>query len=105
SVRAQTIPAAQIIVVDDASPDDETQAALARLEKDGDVTGVPRDEQRGPSAARNRGIEAATSAYVLFLDADDLLLPEAIEELLGQLEVAPDDVAFAYPNALHFGNR
>src|SRR3954447_16106515 len=105
SVRAQTLPAAQIIVVDDASPDDETKAALARLEQDGDVTVVRREEQGGPSAARNRGIKAATSAYVLFLDADDLLLPEAIEELLGRLEAAPEDVAFAYPNALHFGNR
>jgi glycosyltransferase involved in cell wall biosynthesis len=105
SVRAQTIPAAQIIVVDDASPDDETAAALARLEADGDVTVVRLDAQGGPSAARNRGIERASSAYVLFLDADDLLLPEAIEELLGRLERAPQDVAFAYPNALHFGNR
>jgi glycosyltransferase involved in cell wall biosynthesis len=105
SVRAQTIPAAQIIVVDDASPDDETKAALARLEADGDVTVVRIDDRSGPSAARNRGIERATSAYLLFLDADDLLLPEAIEELLARLEEAPDDVAFAYPNALHFGNR
>jgi glycosyltransferase involved in cell wall biosynthesis len=105
SVRAQTLPAAQIVVVDDASPDEETQAALAQLEGDGDVTVVRLAERGGPSAARNRGIDRASSAYVLFLDADDLLLPEAIEELLGCLEQAPGDVAFAYPNALHFGNR
>lgn len=105
SVRAQTMPAAQIVVVDDASPDDETRAALAQLEEDGDVTVVRLDANGGPSVARNRGLERVTSAYVLFLDADDLLLPEAIETLLGCLETAADDVAFAYPNALHFGNR
>jgi glycosyltransferase involved in cell wall biosynthesis len=105
SIRAQTLPAAQIVVVDDASPDEETRAALERVEADGDVTVVRLGERGGPSAARNRGLERVTSAYVLFLDADDLLLPEAIETLLGCLEQAPDDVAFAYPNALHFGNR
>jgi glycosyltransferase involved in cell wall biosynthesis len=103
SVRAQTLPAAQIIVVDDASPDAETQVALERLEDD--VTVVRLEQHVGPSAARNRGIDRATSSYLLFLDADDLLLPEALEELLGRLEAAPEDVAFAYPNALHFGNR
>jgi GT2 family glycosyltransferase len=105
SIRAQTLPAAQIVVVDDASPDEETREALGRLEDDGDVTIVRLGEQGGPSAARNRGLERVTSAYVLFLDADDLLLPEAIDTMLGCLENAPDDVAFAYPNALHFGNR
>jgi hypothetical protein len=81
------------------------RAALERIEADGDVTVVRLAERSGPSAARNRGIELVTSAYVLFLDADDLLLPEAIETMLDPLEQAPDDVAFAYPNALHFGNR
>jgi glycosyltransferase involved in cell wall biosynthesis len=105
SVRAQTLPAAQIVVVDDASPDAETAAALDRLERDGDVTVVRLTVNGGPGAARNRGVERAASPYVLFLDADDLLLPEAIEELLTRLEVSANDVAFAYPNILHFGNR
>jgi len=105
SVRAQTLPAAQIVVVDDASTDEETAAALDRLERDGDVTVVRLTVNGGPGAARNRGVERASSSYVLFLDADDLLLPEAIEELLARLEAGGDDVAFAYPNILHFGNR
>jgi glycosyltransferase involved in cell wall biosynthesis len=105
SVRAQTLPAAQIVVVDDASPDGATQEALTRLQADGDVTVVRVAERGGPSAARNRGIERVSSSYILFLDADDLLLPEAIEELLGRLEQAPEEVASVYPNMLHFGNR
>jgi GT2 family glycosyltransferase len=105
SIRAQTLPAAQIVVVDDASPDAETSAALDQLAADGDVTIVRLAERGGPSVARNCGLERVSSSYVLFLDADDMLLPEAIETLLGCLEGAPDDVAFAYPNALHFGNR
>jgi glycosyltransferase involved in cell wall biosynthesis/GT2 family glycosyltransferase len=105
SVRAQTLPAAQIVVVDDASPDAETAAALERLERDGDVTVVRLAANGGPGAARNRGVDRVTSSYVLFVDADDLLLPEAIDELLARLEESADDVAFAYPNILHFGNR
>jgi len=105
SIHAQTLPAAQIIVVDDSSEDAETDAALAALAGDPAVTVIRMDANSGPSAARNRALREVTAAYVLPLDADDLLLPEALADMVAQLESAPADVGFVFPNPQHFGNR
>ncbi len=43
-------------------------------------------ENLGPSAARNHGLRLAKAPYVLFLDSDDLLSPDALERLLPPLE-------------------
>jgi glycosyltransferase involved in cell wall biosynthesis len=105
SIRAQTLPAAQIVVVDDGSTDPETIAALDRLEADPDVTVLRQPENLGPSAARNRALAELNTSYVLPLDADDSLLPNALERLVLQLEAAPPHVGYVYPNAQHAGNR
>ena len=65
SVTAQTLSAAEIIVVDDGSTDDS--AAVA----EGFGCTVIRQPASGVSTARNRGLEAATTSYVAFLDSDD----------------------------------
>ncbi len=105
SVKAQTLAPAAIVVVDDGSEDPETRAALAEFDDDPDVTVLRQDRRRGPSAARNRALAELDTAYVLPLDADDLLLPDALEQMVAQLELAPRDVGFVYPNAQHTGNR
>ena len=105
SVKAQTVAPAQIVVVDDASKDPETIEALARLDDDPDVTVLRQPENSGPSAARNRAMSELDTSYVLPIDADDELLPDAIERMLAQLEAAPEDVGFVYPHWHHIGNR
>ncbi len=105
SIHAQTLSAAQIIVVDDCSEDGETDAALDALEDDPAVTVIRMDVNSGPSAARNRALREVDAAYVLPLDADDLLLPGALADMVAQLESAPADIGFVYPNPQHFGNR
>ena len=73
SVRNQTFANHEIIVVDDGSPDDTSQVASR-------YAGVRliRQENRGLSAARNRGIEESRGEFLVFLDADDRLLPGAL---------------------------
>lgn len=66
---------AQVVVVDDGSADD-TAAVVDAL---GDPRiDVIRQTNNGPGAARNAGAARATSSHLIFLDADDLLLPGAL---------------------------
>jgi glycosyltransferase involved in cell wall biosynthesis len=77
-VLAQTLPAAQVIVVDDGSKDSTAQIA----ENYGDAVLVIGQPNAGVSAARNRGAAEASADWLLFVDADDLLRPDAIERLV-----------------------
>ena len=68
----------EVIVVDDASTD-ATQALLtATYADDHRVMRLATPVNLGPAAARNLGLGAATGEWVLFLDSDDTLLPDAL---------------------------
>lgn len=74
SVLTQTLAAQEIIVVDDGSKDD-TAAVASRY---AEVRYVYQDNS-GSATARNRGLSESTGKYVVFLDADDRLLSNALE--------------------------
>jgi glycosyltransferase involved in cell wall biosynthesis len=76
----------EIIVVDDGSTDD-SQAVVAEF---GAQVRYIWQENRGLSAARNTGIEAANGAYISLLDADDMLEPRFLGTLVSILEAEPD---------------
>lgn len=73
SVVNQTYRNFEIIVVDDGSPDDTASV----VEKFPAVKYL-RQDNRGSASARNTGWKACTGVYVVFLDADDLLSPDAL---------------------------
>lgn len=105
SIRAQTYPDVELIVIDDFSTEAETHAYLRELDAVEDVEVLRMSRNRGPSAARNAGIARASGRYVLPVDADNLLLPDAIERLVSQLQSAGEHVGFIYQNCQYFGNR
>src|SRR6185503_4976321 len=79
SLRAQTFADWECIVVDDGSSD--STGALARSYAPDRRFIVIGQEPLGASAARNTGIASARGEWLLFLDADDWLVPEALERL------------------------
>jgi glycosyltransferase involved in cell wall biosynthesis len=84
----------EVIVVDDGSTDD-TSEVVGRF---GSAVRYARQENRGPSAARNRGIAESLGHYVAFLDADDYWLPGKLalqlRELLMHTDMAGAHSAF-----------
>jgi glycosyltransferase involved in cell wall biosynthesis len=84
SARAQTYAPVEVVVVDDASAD-----GTADLAESLGARAVRQEENRGPSAARNRGVAVATGDVVAFLDADDAWLPWHLELCVAALGAHP----------------
>ncbi len=80
SVLAQTAPDVDAVIVDDGSTDGTLP--LARSLEGPRVRVISDGRNRGPSAARNRAIDAARGEWVAVLDADDWYAPERLERLL-----------------------
>lgn len=84
SVRRQSRSGWELILVDDGSSDDGAAIARAAAEADPDRVRYldhPGRANLGMSASRNLGLHAARGEYILYLDADDLLFPGALEIL------------------------
>lgn len=88
SVRAQTAAVSEIILVDDGSP----APGLARVAADLRLTYV-RQAASGISVARDTGVAHSASAWIAFLDDDDVWSPERIAHQLVALAANPDAVA------------
>ncbi len=105
SIKLQFLRPKHIVIVDDGSDDPETLEALERWEADPSITVLRQPANLGPSAARNRALEVFDTDYALWIDADDQLLPGALDSMIAKLEEAPEDVGFVYPHAKHTGSR
>jgi len=97
SIQKQTLPADEIILVDDASTD-QTPALIEQLaQADARIRSDRLPTQSGVAAARNRGVQLATGDLLAFLDADDLWTPEKLRSQVEALEKdARHDMVFGY---------
>ncbi len=85
SVIKQTYNHFECILVDDATPDDSITKCEQMI---ADYMGpiqfriLHHEQNRGLSAARNTGIDAATGDYILFIDSDDVISDDCVERLM-----------------------
>jgi glycosyltransferase involved in cell wall biosynthesis len=100
SILAQTTKPSDILVIDDASNDDPANVVL---EYKTHGVRIVRTDNRSLSRTRNLGAELTKSAYLLYLDADDMLAPNYIERCLDAM--TKPGIAFAYPDMQWFGEE
>lgn len=91
SVLGQSLPDLEVIGVDDGSTDGSPGILREYAARDGRLA-VLTQENRGPAAARNAGLDRARGRYVYFLDADDALADQALPVMLAAAEARRADV-------------
>ena len=87
SVLAQTYDDFELVIVNDASPDDS--ASVVKQFHDPRIKYLEHPSNRGSSAARNTGIRSSTGDILAFLDQDDILVPHKLEAHVAFLERNP----------------
>ncbi|MGV1036721.1 MAG: glycosyltransferase family 2 protein [Candidatus Nanopelagicales bacterium] len=89
SVQRQSYANLTCVIVDDCSTDQTVEAALAAIGDDDRFTLLKLALNSGASVARNAGLAAASGEYLVYLDADDVLLADAIRRRLLTLRRKP----------------
>lgn len=88
TVMSQTFDRFECILVDDASPDDSItrcERMIAAYEGNIRFRILHHAQNRGLSAARNTGTEAATGDYILYIDSDDMIADDCLERLMAPI--------------------
>lgn len=104
SVLAQSYGRWELLLVDDGSSDESTGIARRHAQEHPERVRYlehPGHENRGMSAARNLGLAEARGEFVAFLDADDVWLPNKLEEQTALLDAHPEAVAL-YGNSVYW---
>lgn len=81
AVLNQTLQDVEIIVVDDCSPDNEYELCREKYKNDDRVVLIKQEINQGPAAARNKALTVAKGDYITYLDSDDGMVKEALENL------------------------
>lgn len=102
SIREQSLKEIEIICVDDGSTDDSLHALLQLAFVDERIS-VYTERNCGQGVARNNAAHMAKGKYLYFMDSDDLLAPETLEELFQRMTA--DGLDVIYFDADSFGSQ
>lgn len=92
SLTEQTMQDIEIIAVDDCSSDDSYQQLTAWADQDARIQVIRHETNSSTLQARKTGVLAATGEYLMFVDGDDELLPEACERAYAAIVEAQVDM-------------
>ncbi len=94
SVEHQTFSDMEIICINDGSIDKSAMILDEYQSRDGRIKIIENKVNKGLSYSRNLGIKNAAGNYIFFLDADDYIKPEAIEELFQEANLNGLDILY-----------
>ena len=100
SVKSQTYPNVELIIIDDGSDEETTVNIINNLE--GENVKVLHTNRLRPAGARNFGIAQATGEYILPVDADDIIEPDYVEKAV-QIMERNENIGIVYCHADLFG--
>ena len=96
SVLRQTYSNFELILVNDASPDSSLEIIIRLSKRDDRIIVINKKENEGVALARSTGLSQAVGNFVLYLDGDDQLVPEALEILSKKIQSHNPDIVI-YP--------
>ncbi len=92
SVLRQTFDSFELILVDDNSTINCQKICQQACKRDNRIRFIHCPEHKGISHARNQGIEASSGIYLFFLDSDDCIHPQLLEQMLKQAVHTHSDI-------------
>lgn len=104
SMLQQSYSNIEIVLVNDGSSDRSGEICCAYAEKDPRIRYLEQENQ-GVSAARNHGIEVSTGEFLLFLDADDVIMKDACERLVGHISDDTDLILCGFRRMFYRNER
>lgn len=104
SVVSQTLTDIEIVCINDGSTDGSLDILKEYSQKDNRIVVIDK-ENEGVSFARNIGLEKSSGEYIMFLDSDDYLLPEACQVAYDAVNKENADVGIYGHNILKINNR
>lgn len=99
SIKQQSLSNIEIIAINDGSSDDSL-SLLIELEKNDSRIRVINKSNGGSSSARNVGLKLATAKYLLFVDVDDTIEPDMLEQMVNKAEYYNADIVMSGYNII-----
>ncbi len=96
SVRSQTYPSWEMVIVDDASTDNSVDVIRASAATDARIRLLQLRSNSGPAVARNTAIEASRGRFIAFLDSDDVWRPQKLEKQIRFMQNRGFPLSYCY---------